>query len=80
MMKLLSKDFMILIAIALVIAGTISFYLMNKWLEDYAYRINIEWWVFALTGSVIIVIALLTLYLQVFYAAVANPVKSLRTE
>jgi putative ABC transport system permease protein len=53
---------------------------MNKWIQDYAYRINIEWWVFALTGIAIIGIVLFTISFQAIKAAIANPVKSLRTE
>ena len=53
---------------------------MNKWLEDYAYRINIEWWVFGISGAAIIFIALLTIGFQAVKAAIANPVTSLRSE
>ncbi|MDR3713170.1 MAG: ABC transporter permease [Puia sp.] len=77
---LLSKDFIRLVAIAFVIVVPVVGYLMHKWLQDYAYRIHIEWWVFAVTGVSIIVIAFLTVSLQVIKAALANPVNSLRTE
>jgi putative ABC transport system permease protein len=53
---------------------------MNKWLQDYAYRIDIHWWVFAVTGFATLLIALITVSFQAIKAAVANPVKSLRTE
>jgi putative ABC transport system permease protein len=79
-MRLLSKDFMMLIGIAFVIAATISWYLMNRWLEDYAYRINLEWPLFLLTGAGIILIALFTLCLQVIRAGMSNPIHSLRSE
>lgn len=79
-MQLLSKDFLKLIVIALVIAMPIAWYLMNRWLQSYAYRIKIEWWVVALTGVGIITIALLTLCSQVMRAGTSNPVNSLRAE
>jgi len=77
---LLSKDFLKLVLIALVIASPVAWYFMNKWLEDFAYRINISWWVFALAGLSAILIAVFTVSFQAIKAAVANPVKSLRTE
>jgi putative ABC transport system permease protein len=77
---LLSKDFLKLVVIAFVIATPLAWYFMNKWLQDYAYRININWWVFAITGALIILIALITVSFQAIKAAIANPVKSLRTE
>jgi putative ABC transport system permease protein len=77
---LISKDFVRLVILAFLIAAPIAWWLMNKWLQDYAYRINIEWWVFGLSGAAIIFIALLTVCFQAIKAAVANPVKSLRTE
>ncbi len=78
--KLLSKDFVRLILIAVVIATPFSWYAMNKWLEVYAYRIAINWWVFIASGVIALVIALLTVSFYAFKAAVQNPVKSLRTE
>ena len=78
--SLLSKDFLKLVLIAFIIATPLAWYFMNKWLQDYAYRINISWWVFAVTGATIIIIALLTVSFQAIKAAIANPVKSLRTE
>lgn len=78
--RLLSKDFIKLIAVALLIASPLAWYLMNNWLQTYAWRINIGWWVFALTGSFAILVAITTISLQAVKAALANPVKSLRTE
>jgi len=77
---LLSKDFVKLIIIALIIATPAAWYLMHKWLEGFAYRINIGWIVFAITGAFAIAIALITIGLQAVRAGLANPVKSLRTE
>ena len=77
---LLSKDFIKLIGIAILIASPIAWYLMNRWLADFAYRIDIEWWMFAIAGLVAVVIALLTVSFQAVRAAVANPVESLRSE
>jgi putative ABC transport system permease protein len=77
---LLSKDFVLLVVIALVIASPVAWYFMNQWLEDFAFRIQIEWWIFVAAGSLAIFIALFTVGFQAFKAAIANPVKSLRTE
>ncbi|SEL53746.1 ABC transporter permease [Parapedobacter koreensis] len=77
---LLSKDFVKLVFIAIAIASPIAWWAMNKWLEDFAYRIDIQWWMFALAGLVAVVIALLTVSWQAMRAAVANPVESLRDE
>ena len=77
---MLSKDFVVPIIIALVISSPIAFYFMNQWLQDFAYRINISWWVFALAGLGVMLIALITVGVQALKAAIANPVKSLRTE
>src|ERR1700704_5730932 len=76
---LLSRDFILLVIIVLTIASPVAWYLMNRWLEDFAFRIQIGWWVFALAGSMAILIALCTVSFQALKAAVANPVKSLRT-
>lgn len=78
--RLLVTDFVKLIAIALLIACPISWWVMNKWLEDFAYRIDIQWWVFGLAGIMAITIAILTVSWQAIKAAIANPVKSLRNE
>jgi len=78
--QLISKDFLKLVIIATVIATPVAYWAMNKWLQDFAYRINISWWVFAATGAVMILIALAIISFQAIKAAIANPVKSLRTE
>ncbi len=77
---LLSKDFVKLVVIALIIASPIAWYIMHEWLNDFAYRINISWLVFAVAGALALVIALTTVSFQAIKAAIANPVKSLRTE
>ncbi|HJP64495.1 MAG TPA: ABC transporter permease [Mucilaginibacter sp.] len=77
---LLSKDFLKLVLAALVIAVPIGWYAMNRWLQDFAYQIHIQWWVFPLAGLLAIIIALFTISFQSIKAAIANPVKSLRTE
>jgi putative ABC transport system permease protein len=77
---IVSKDFLKLVFIALIIASPIAWWATNKWLEDFAYRVNISWWVFAIAGIVALLIALATVSVQAIKAAIANPVKSLRTE
>jgi len=77
---LISKDFILLVVIALVIASPIAWFIMHRWLQDFAYRIDISWWIFLLAGSLAVFIALATISYQAIKAAVANPVKSLRTE
>ncbi|HXL57996.1 MAG TPA: FtsX-like permease family protein, partial [Chitinophagaceae bacterium] len=77
---LFSKEFIILISIAFLIATPLAWYFMNKWLQDYVYRIDISWWLFAASGLVAIIIALATVSFQAIKAAISNPVKSLRTE
>ena len=77
---ILSKDFITLVLIAFVIAVPVTWFIMHNWLQDFAYRINIQIWVFAVAGILAVMIALLTIGIQAFKAAVANPVKSLRTE
>lgn len=77
---LLSKDFIKLVVISLLIASPVAWYFMNKWLQDFAYRINISWWVFAVTAIIALSIAFITVSFQAIKAALANPVKSLRTE
>jgi putative ABC transport system permease protein len=77
---LFSKEFIILISIAFVIAAPIAWYYMHSWLQDYVYRINISWWIFIAGGVASIVIALLSVSFQALKAAISNPVKSLRTE
>ena len=77
---MVGKSFMQLVGIATVIAVPVAWFAMNKWLQDFAYRINIEWWMFLVPGLIAICIALITVCIQSVKAAVANPVKSLRTE
>jgi ABC-type antimicrobial peptide transport system permease subunit len=77
---LLSKDFLRLVLISAVIAFPLSWWFMHKWLQNYAYRTSINWWVFVVAGLLALLIALITISFQSIRAAVANPVKSLRTE
>ena len=77
---LLSSDFIKLVLIAIIIASPIAWWAMNKWLQDFAYHIDIQWWVFVLAGVLAIVIALVTVSFQAIKAALANPVDSLRDE
>lgn len=78
--SLLSKDFVVLVIVAIVVASPLAWYAANEWLQNFAYRVRIEWWVFVLAGIVALGIALLTISFQAVKAALANPVKSLRTE
>ena len=77
---LLSKDFLKLVAFAAIPAFLVSWYFMNKWLEDFAYRVSMPWWMFLTAGILAAVIALITISFQAIKAALTNPVKSLRTE
>ena len=77
---MLSKDFLVLVVVSIVIATPIAWYAMNKWLQAFAYRIEIQWWIFALAGVLAVVIAFITISFQAIKAAIANPVKSLRSE
>jgi putative ABC transport system permease protein len=77
---MLSKDFLKLVVIAAVITFPVAGWAMNKWLQDFAYRIAISWWIFMIAGLLAVVIALITISFQAIKAAVSNPVKSLRTE
>lgn len=77
---LLSKDFIRLVLVAFVIASPIAYFVMHNWLKDFAYRINIEWWVFAIAGLLAIFIAMATISFQAIRAAMMNPVKSLKSE
>ena len=77
---LLSKDFVRLVVIAIIIASPIAWWMMNNWLNDFAYRINIQWWVFAFAGLLAVIIAFITVSFQAIKVAIANPIKSLRTE
>jgi putative ABC transport system permease protein len=77
---LLSKDFIFLVFVAFVIAAPIAWLIMHQWLQDFAYRIHIEWWVFAIAGVLAVTIALATISVQAIRAAVSNPVRSLKME
>ncbi len=78
--RLLSTDFAKLVLISVLIATPIAWYFMNSWLEGFAYRIAVSWWFFALAGIIALLIALITISFRAIKAAIANPVKSLRTE
>ncbi|WP_422858125.1 ABC transporter permease [Flagellimonas sp. S174] len=77
---LLSKDFIKLVGIAILIAVPFSWYAMRQWLNNYAYKINVEWWVFVLSGLIALLIAIFTISFQAIKSATRNPVKALRTE
>jgi ABC-type antimicrobial peptide transport system permease subunit len=77
---LLSQEFLILVVIALFIATPIAWYGMNQWLQSFAYKTPLQWWVFAISGGLIILIALATVSFQAIKAALVNPIKSLRSE
>ncbi len=77
---LLSREFLKLVLIAIVVASPLAWYVMNRWLQDFAYKITIEWWMFALAAVLAILIALLTVTFQSIKAGLMNPVKSLRSE
>ena len=77
---ILSKDFLKLVAIALIIAIPLAWWAASKWLENYQYRITLGWQIFAAGGILVILIALITVCFQAIRAALSNPVKSLRTE
>jgi len=79
-MQMLSKDFMKLVAISFVIAFPLAWYFMHKWLQDFAYRVDISWWIFIVAGLAALFIALITVIFQAIRAAITDPVKSLRTE
>ena len=76
----LSKDFIKLVLISIIVTTPIAWYLMNKWLQDFAYRINVQWWVLVLAGAAALFIALITVSFQSVKAALANPVDSLKNE
>jgi putative ABC transport system permease protein len=77
---LLSAGFLSMVALAILIAVPLAWWIMNSWLQDFAYRITIQWWMFAVVGVMAIVIALATVSYQVVRAARANPVHALRNE
>lgn len=80
LVSLLSTEFVVLVLVALVIATPLAYWLMNIWLQNFAYRISQQWWVFVAAGAVAVFIAFITVGLQTVKAAIANPVKSLRSE
>jgi putative ABC transport system permease protein len=77
---LLSKDFLVLVLIAAAIAFPVAWYGLNRFLQDYAYRTDIPWWVFPVAGAATLLIAMTTVSFKCIQAALANPVNSLRTE
>jgi len=77
---LLNKDFVKWVIIAIIIASPIAWYVLNNWLQNFAYKISISWWIFGLSGLIVLLIALLTVSLQSWRAATKNPVEALRYE
>ena len=77
---LLSKEFIFLVGLALVIASPVAYYAMHKWLQNFAYRVEIHWWIFILAGVMALLVAFATVSFQSIRAALADPVKSLRNE
>ena len=80
MVQLLSKDFLKLVGVSILIATPIAWWVMNKWLQAFSYRVDIRWWMFATAGAIAILIAVITVSFQAIKAAIANPVESLRSE
>ena len=78
--SLLSKEFIYMVLFSMIIAFPVAWWAMHKWLENFAYRINLELWMFLAAAVTALLIALITISFQAIKAAVANPVKSLRTE
>lgn len=77
---LMSADFLKLVLLSILIASPFAYYVMNKWLQDFVYRAEIHWWIFAAAGGTAVLIAFLTVSIQSVKAAMANPVKSLKSE
>jgi ABC-type antimicrobial peptide transport system permease subunit len=77
---LFSKEFIFLISIAFVIAAPVAWYFMHQWLQSYPFRIELSWWIFLTGGLISVIIALITVSFKAIKAAIANPVKSLRSE
>jgi putative ABC transport system permease protein len=77
---LLSRDFLPLVIIALLIAAPVAWYAMHQWLQGFAYRTSISWWLFPAAGAIALIVAGLTVSFQAFKAAIANPIQSLRSE
>jgi putative ABC transport system permease protein len=73
-------EFLKWVIIANIIAWPVAYYIVNKWLQDFAYRINISWWVFILSGGIALIIALVTVSVHAIKAAIANPIEALRYE
>jgi len=78
--RLLSKDFVWLVFISMLIATPVGWYFMNDWLQNFEYRATISWWIFAAAGSSALIVTLVTVSFQSIKAAMMNPIKSLRTE
>jgi ABC-type antimicrobial peptide transport system permease subunit len=78
--RLLSKEFVMLVTIALFISIPVAYYFMNNWLQDYEYRTEISWWIFAVAGISALLVTLFTVSFQAIRSALMNPVKSLRSE
>lgn len=78
--ELVSRDFLKLVITGVIIASPIAWYFANKWLEDFAYRIDVSWWIFFMAGGIAVLISILTVSFQALKAAIANPIKNLRTE
>ncbi len=76
----LARDFLKLVLVAIILAAPVAWFLMQRWLEDFAYRIDLQWWMFAAAGLAAVLIAFLTVSLQSIRAALMNPVTSLRSE
>jgi len=77
---LMSREYILWVMISIIIACPIAWYAMTKWLQNFAYRIDAGWWVFALAGFIALVIAILTIGIQCFRAAIKNPIEALRYE
>jgi putative ABC transport system permease protein len=78
--NLLNKDILKLVLIAAIVASPVAWYAVNKWLQSFAYRVNIQWWVFAVAGIIAMLIAFITISFRSIKAAMENPAKSLKTE
>ena len=78
--NLLSKEFLMLVVVAIIIASPVAWYFSNQWLQDFAYKTSLSWWVFIIAAFTALLIALITISFQAIKATIANPVKSLRTE
>jgi ABC-type antimicrobial peptide transport system permease subunit len=77
---LLSKEFLLLVVISCILASPVAYYFLHQWLERYTYRISVSWWIFAMAGLAAVLVTLLTVSTQTIKAALANPVRSLRSE